>query len=67
MSTLPELELKFEILTLSNNIEKLKSLGYRTADLQSRLDYCKAQFLSLNSGKSTESFISGELKLKSGQ
>jgi|GEM_PF-6387835 hypothetical protein len=49
MCKLPELELEFEIVTLSHNIEKLKKLGLRTADLQSRLAYCQSQFRAINS------------------
>lgn len=49
MCKLPDLELEFEIVTLSHNIGKLKKLGFRTIDLQSRLDYCRAQFVELNS------------------
>ena len=52
MRTLPNLELDFEILTLTHNIDKLKKLGYRTADLQRRLDYCHAQVHSLELAES---------------
>jgi hypothetical protein len=42
----PKLELEFEIVTLSHNIEKLKKLGVRTAELQDRLEFCRAEFNS---------------------
>lgn len=42
----PKLELEFEIVTLSYNIQKLKKLGVRTAELQDRLEFCRAEFRS---------------------
>jgi hypothetical protein len=42
-----ELELEFEIATLTYNIAKMKKMGMRTAALQSRLQYCLDQFHEL--------------------
>ena len=43
MSKLSNFELEFEIITLSNNIPKLKNLGFHTQDLECRLEYCCAE------------------------
>jgi len=40
MCGLENLELEFEIVTLTHNIKQLKKSGYRTEALQSRLEYC---------------------------
>jgi hypothetical protein len=37
------LELQLEILTLVNNIEKFAKLGWSTASLKSRLEFCHSQ------------------------
>lgn len=42
-----ELELEFEIATLTYNIAKMKQMGAPTAALQSRLQYCQDQFHEL--------------------
>jgi hypothetical protein len=42
-----ELELEFEIATLSYNIANLNKMGMPTAALQSRLQYCQDQFHEL--------------------
>ncbi len=47
MCKIHKLELEFEIVTLSHNIGKLKQLGFRTTELQSRLEYCHAAFEAL--------------------
>ena len=49
MNKLPEveLELEFEIATLTYNIAKMKKLGMPTAALRSRLQYCQDQFHEL--------------------
>jgi len=59
MCKLPDLELEFEIVTLSHNIEELKKLGFRTADLQSRLDYCQSQYRALNNLAECENNFDG--------
>jgi hypothetical protein len=44
MCKIHKIELEFEIITLSYNIQKLSQLGFRTAELRSRLEYCHAAF-----------------------
>jgi hypothetical protein len=48
MSNLDKLELEFEIATLMHNINEFKKLGYPTAEMQSRLEFCRAEFKGLN-------------------
>ncbi len=48
MCNLDKLELEFEIATLIHNISEFKRMGYPTAEMQSRLDYCRAEFKALN-------------------
>ena len=55
MSKLTLLNLEFEILTLTNNIETLKRLGKNSTDLQNRLDACQAKLKELNTFKSSNS------------
>ena len=47
MSERSKLELEFEILTLTNNIETLKKLGKQTRDLKQRLDICNAKLFAI--------------------
>lgn len=47
MSDRSKLQLEFEILTLTNNIETLKKLGENTADHQVWLQDCRAKYQSL--------------------
>lgn len=47
MSIPPKLEYELEILTLTKNIEKFKHAGLHTENLESRLDFCRAQFDAL--------------------
>ncbi len=49
MCKIHKLELEFEIVTLSDNIGKLDKLGFRTTELQNRLEYCFAAFEELKS------------------
>jgi hypothetical protein len=55
MGHLDRLELEFEIVTLMHNIHEFKKLGFRTAEMQSRLEYCSAEFQALNLCANSES------------
>ncbi len=48
MCHLDRLELEFEIVTLIHNIHEFKKLGFPTAEMQRRLEYCNTEFQTLN-------------------
>jgi len=47
MSKANKIEIELEIVVLDHNIERLTRLGFKTDGLQSRLEYCRAQFEKL--------------------
>ena len=49
-----KLELEFEILTLTNNIETLKKMGKHTRELQQRLDICREKLVMLTFPKESD-------------
>ncbi len=48
MCKIKKLELEFEIVTLSHNIEKFRKMGIRTESMQARLNFCQSEFNKLN-------------------
>jgi hypothetical protein len=54
MCKINKLELEFEIVTLDHNMDKLKKLGFRTEELQNRLEFCRAQFEKLKRDASND-------------
>jgi hypothetical protein len=52
-----KLELDFEILTLTNNIETMNRLGKSAIDLQNRLNVCRAKLQAMKSGVDAETQI----------